>query len=143
MANVLFDRKKDEITAGFFNKDAFTEKKNLLLVLKTGIAGMNFHVHPETEEGKKILEKLKPGTELSLFRDPENPHDKWAVTVYTKDDEELGYITRFKNETIARLMDYGKKFIVKVDDIPEEEMSKIIKTTTEDFRLPFSIYMED
>ena len=26
-----------------------------------------------------------------------------------KYDREIGYITRFKNETIARLMDYGKK----------------------------------
>lgn len=143
MANMLFDVKKDEIKAGFFNKDAFTEKKELLLVLKTGIAGMNFYVHPETEKGKNILEKLKPGTRLELFREPDNPHDKWAITVFTTEDEELGHITRFKNETIARLMDYGKKFIAEVDDYSEEEIDIKSRASTEDFRLPFSVYMED
>ncbi|MGN1102895.1 MAG: HIRAN domain-containing protein [Huintestinicola sp.] len=142
MQNFLVQEKKDEITAGFFNKGAYTERKNLLLVLKTGIAGMQYHIDSSTEDGQKLLSKLTPGTKLALFREPENEHDKWAIAVYTEDDEAIGHVTRFKNEAIARLMDYGKKFIAIIDD-PEEENGEIKKAATENMNLPFSIYMED
>lgn len=33
----------------------------------------------------------------------------------------LGYVTRYKNETVARLMDCGKKFIAIVDEPRESE----------------------
>lgn len=64
--------------------------------MKTGIAGMQFHVDIESKEGKALLDSLTPGTELMLYRDVDNEHDKWAISVYTKDDREIGYITRFK-----------------------------------------------
>lgn len=142
MPDILYQEKKDEITAGFFNKNAFTEKKRLLLVLKTGIAGMNHHVDVSTEEGKKILSKLTPGTKLSLYRDPDNEHDEWAVCVCTEENEEIGYITRFKNETIARLMDYGKKFVAVIDE-PENREGAKQHTFTENLNVPFSVYLEE
>ena len=66
---------------------------------------------------------------------------------YTSDDRELGYVTRFKNETIARLMDCGKVFHAYVDEPPEPPKDatelRRTRTSTENFKLPFSIYMDD
>ncbi|MCR5484681.1 MAG: HIRAN domain-containing protein [Clostridiales bacterium] len=135
------------IRSGYFDRDAFKEKKKSILVLKTGVAGLYFHVDTKTDEGKTFLASLTPGTELRLFRDTDNEHDRWAISVYTSDDRELGYITRFKNETIARLMDYGKVFHAYVDEPRErpkdETEERRTVAPTENFALPFSIYMDD
>lgn len=135
------------LRSGYFNRDAFREKKHSILVLKTAVAGLDFHVDRESEEGQDLIESLSPGTELHLFRDTDNIHDEWAVSVYTSDDKELGYITRFKNETIARLMDAGKVFHAFVDEAPpepkDETEARRTRAPTENYRLPFSIYMDD
>lgn len=147
MAEYLYDYMSGGFKGGYFNKDAFQKKERLVLVLKTGIAGIHFHVDTDSEEGEKLLASLTPGTELMLYRDTDNEHDKWAVSVYTKDDRELGYITRFKNETIARLMDYGKKFYAYIDEQPPEPADdterRRTRAVTENYKIPFSVYMED
>ena len=138
---------EQKIRSGYFDRDAFTRKSRLILVLKTAIAGLQFHVDDNSEEGRKLLESLTPGTQLHLFREPDNEHDCWAISVYTTDDRELGYVTRFKNETIARLMDEGKVFQAYVDepaDPPEgDQQLRFHRAATENYKLPFSIYMED
>lgn len=135
------------LKSGFFDRDAFKRKQRSILVLKTAVAGLYYHVDDDTEEGKELLKALTPGTELHLFRDPDNEHDKWAISVYTTDDRELGYVTRFKNETIARLMDHGKVFHAFVDEQPEppKDSTEYRRTIapTEDYKLPISIYMDD
>lgn len=147
MANTQQQEAQKAIRAGYFDRSAFQQKEKLILVLKTGVAGIHFHINKESDEGKALLAKLVPGTELMLFRDTNNEHDKWAVSVFTKDDEELGYITRFKNETIARLMDSGKRFIAYVDEPPEPPANateyRRTRAPTESFEVPLSIYMED
>lgn len=134
------------ISSGYFKQDHFKDEGKMLLVLKSAVAGLHFHVDEKSDEGKALLEGLTPGTELMLYRDMDNEHDKWAISIYTKDDEELGYITRFKNETIARLMDYGKKFYAYVDEPPEppKDSTERRRTVapTEDYKIPFSVYME-
>lgn len=135
------------IRSGYYNSEAFHQKKESILVLKTAVAGVQFHVDIYTKEGTEIMESLVPGTELKLYRDPDNEHDKWAISVYTGDNKELGYITRFKNETIARLMDYGKVFHAYVDEKPEppkdrDEARRTI-APTENYDIPFSVYMDD
>ncbi len=132
--------------SGYFDRDAFRQKGNTVLVLKTAVAGLHYHVDKNSDEGRAMMEALVPGTELHLFRDTDNEHDKWAISVYTTDDRELGYVTRFKNETIARLMDYGKVFHAYVDEPPEPpkdaDEQRRTRTVTENYDLPFSIYME-
>lgn len=135
------------IRSGYFDRDAFREKERSILVLKTAVAGLHFHVDDNSDEGRDLLEGLTPGTELHLFRDTDNEHDKWAISVYTTDDRELGYVTRFKNETIARLMDHGKVFHAYIDEPPEPPKdaaeARRTRTPTENYRLPFSVYMDD
>ena len=147
MAEKQIQQQGRPLRSGFFDKDAFRKKGRSILVLKTGVAGLHYHVDENSEEGRKLLEALTPGTELKLFRDTDNEHDKWAISVYTSDDQELGYVPRFKNETIARLMDCGKAFHAYVDEPsePPKDATEYRRTRaqTEDYRLPFSIYMED
>ena len=136
------------LRSGFFNKEAFIKKRSLTLVLKTGVAGLHYHIDPDSDKDKPFLDSLTPGTELMLYRDPDNEHDDWAISVYTKEDVMLGYISRFKNETIARLMDEGRKFIAYVDEPPEfpkddpTYMRRHV-APTENYTLPIAIYMED
>ena len=147
MAEKQIQQQGRPLRSGFFDKDAFRKKGRSILVLKTGVAGLHYHVDENSDEGRELLEALTPGTELKLFRDTDNEHDKWAISVYTSDDKELGYVTRFKNETIARLMDCGKVFHAYVDEPPEPPKDateyRRTRAKTEDYRLPFSIYMED
>ena len=129
-----------------FQRDDTRRRERQILVLKTGIAGLQ-HCIENAEEQKRINE-LTPGTELMLFREPDNKYDEWAIAVYITQDDKLGYISRFKNETIARLMDAGKRFIAIVDD-PADEIQKDTKkpwkgnrfATTENMALPFSVYL--
>lgn len=126
--------------SGFFDSDAFLSKRRSILVLQTGIAGIRHRVDLQSEKGKALLASLTPGTELRLYREPENEHDEWAVAVYTTEEEHIGYITRFKNETIARLMDSGKAFHACVDKASDKERPA---APTEDDILPIAVYMDD
>ena len=147
MADYSIQQQGQQMRSGFFNRDAFRQKSKTILVLKTAIAGLSFYVDQNSDDGRQLMDSLTPGTELHLFRDTDNEHDKWAISVYTSDNKELGYVTRFKNETIARLMDYGKVFHAYVDEPqnPPKDATEArrTRTTTEDYKLPFSIYMED
>ena len=150
MSNMPYDVASAPISVGFFDKNAFRKKAQLILVLKTGLAGVIFRAN-EYKDGKdaffRMIRELEPGTELKMYREPDNLHDKWAVNVVTQDDVELGYLSRFKNETIARLMDEGKKFVAYIDEAPEEiedpDERRRTRAPTEDYRIPVAIYMED
>lgn len=131
-----------------YQRDSSKPKEQRILVLQTGIAGLQFHI--ENEEERAALNAITPGTELMLFREPENKHDEWAIAVHLTEDDKLGFISRFKNETIARLMDAGKKFIGVVDDPKEDSAAKEIvekeqrrnrRAPTENMALPLSIYL--
>lgn len=131
-----------------YQRDNARPKEHRILVLKTGIAGLQFHI--ESEEEQDALNAITPGTELLLFREPDNEFDEWAVAVHLTKDDKLGFVSRFKNETIARLMDAGKKFIGVVDEpeagnaaeeIAIEEQRRGRRAPTENMALPFSIYL--
>ena len=145
MGDYLIDHEDETLQVGYFNPKAFEKHKKSICVLKTAIAGLRYHINEETIEGNCTLEDLQPGTELFLFREPENTWDEWAIAVYTSADEKIGYVTRFKNETIARLMDCGKVFHAYVDKYDDAVIKERINqlTSTEDYTLPFSVYMDD
>lgn len=147
MAEVLQAGEGSPIRAGFFNRDAFRKKSRMLLVLQSSVAGLDYMVDTETPEGQALLESLTPGTELLLLRDTDNIHDKWAISVFTMDKQRLGYVSRFKNETVSRLMDLGKVFHAYVDEkrVLPDDPTQYRRTVapTERFEVPFSVYMEE
>lgn len=131
-----------------YRQDNAKPKEHRILVLKTGIAGLQFNI--ANEEEMKALHMIAPGTELLLFREPENEYDEWAIAVHLTEEDKLGFISRFKNETIARLMDAGKKFIGIVDELEDEpvdtevfweEMRRNRHAPTENMAVPFSVYL--
>jgi hypothetical protein len=112
------------------------------LLLKTGLAGAKFHIKSEAE--RAALHRIQPGTELILRREPDNKYDKWAIAVYLTEEDQIGFLSRFKNETIARLMDAGKKCIAVADDPAEQDgddSERSHQAPTENRNLPFSVYL--
>lgn len=131
-----------------YQRDSSRPKEQRILVLKTGVAGLQHHI--ESEEEQKALDGITPGTELMLFREPDNEYDQWAVAIHLTEEDKLGFISRFKNETIARLMDAGKKFVAVVDDpetdavakeIKEKELRRNQHAPTENMAVPISVYL--
>ena len=146
--NKLTQEAPQSFRGRMYQQDTSKPKEQRLLVLKTGIAGLQFYI--ENEEEQAALNAITPGTELMLFREPENEHDEWAIAVYLTEEDKLGFISRFKNETIARLMDAGKKFIGVVDNpevdavakgTVEKELRRSHRAPTENMALPFSVYL--
>jgi hypothetical protein len=153
------------IRAGYFDRDAFRQKTRSILVLQTAVAGLRYCVNEKEEAGAALLRALTPGTELRLFREPDNAADPWAIAVYTVGGQKLGYVPHFKNETIARLMDCGKAFHAYMEKPPQPEnpdgfydsgdpenpdqkgedppQRKRMRAITEDERFPFAVYMEE
>lgn len=147
MAEILKASEESPIRAGFFNRDAFQKKSRMIKVLESGVAGLYYNVVLDSQKGRDLLDSLTPGTELMLLRDTDNEHDRWAISVYTMDKRKLGYMTRYKNETIARLMDEGKVFHAYVDEkrqIPDDPAaSPNSSAPTESLLVRFSVYMEE
>lgn len=141
MDNVLYQKKEQVIKGGFYDANALKVKARRILVLKTAIAGLSLGKAKREELGDLIA----PGAELKLYREPNNEYDEWAIEVRAENDEFIGYVTRFKNEAVARLMDEGKKFVAVVDepvDFSDDELQNRI-TPTENYSFPFSVYLEE
>ena len=68
-----------------------------------------------------------PETELILKREPDNPVDRWAIKVYAPDEVFLGYLPEGKNQSVARLMDAGKKMHVYVADAAAPEYQDALR----------------
>lgn len=54
-----------------------------------------------------VMEQMQEDAKLSLYREPDNQADRWAIRV-EHEGRKIGYIPADKNELIARLMDGGK-----------------------------------
>lgn len=64
---------------------------------------------------------IPAGTEVLLERVPEYPDDRWAIRVSTQDGRALGFLPFAKNQSVARLMDAGKRIVcVRVNPFDEE-----------------------
>ncbi|MBR2047910.1 MAG: HIRAN domain-containing protein [Oscillospiraceae bacterium] len=127
-----------------YRRDTSKPKEHRILVLKTGLAGIQYYIRDEADQ--KALDARKPGDELLLYREPDNKFDEWAVAIYRNESDQIGFLTRFKNETIARLMDAGKQFVAVVDDPAELEQDtyaepRYRRAYTENMGLPFSVYL--
>ena len=97
--NKLAQEAPQSFRGRMYQRDTSRPKEKRILVLKTGIAGMQFHI--ENEEEQAALDSITPGTELMLFREPENKYDEWAIAVHLTETDKLGFITKFKNQKIV------------------------------------------
>ncbi len=85
----------------------------------TEIAGTYY-----AENIEELFDSLNEGDLVALVREPDNPHDRYAIRIETSDSQllgyhpsdafppydstKLGYVPRVNNKIIARLMDAGK-----------------------------------
>jgi len=78
------------------------EAKKDIYIDSLYIAGFQYY------KGAAVEKHLHENDRLNLKRQPENPHDYFAVEVYS-DEQKLGYLPRSENKIIARMMDQGVK----------------------------------
>jgi hypothetical protein len=73
------------------------------------VAGYQFY------QGPVVISQLRTGDPLVLRREPDNPHDEWAIEVLTTSGAKLGYVPRSSNEVIAELLDQGLAVKAEID----------------------------
>lgn len=83
---------------------------NKLLLLKTELAGFQFH------SGEEIFQQLEIDAPLILKREAQNMFDTNAVEVYWQ-EHKLGYIPRTDNVTVAQMMDRGEFVTAQINQV--------------------------
>ncbi len=82
------------------------------------LAGMRYW------DGALVLSELKPGVELQLVAEPDNPVDADAVAIYYS-DKKIGYVPQALNELPAQLIHFGHGDILECRVLkvaPEEDI---------------------
>jgi hypothetical protein len=96
-----------------YAKFAPLQKKRLILQ-EVPLAGYQYH------RASAIWPFLRVGEPLHLRREPSNPHDRFAVAVWFR-NEHLGYIPRRDNRTLAGLLDQGQPLEARIVRLLEEQ----------------------
>ena len=96
-----------------YAKNASIQSRRKLLLQESPLAGFQYH------RASAIWPFLRVGEVVHLRREPSNPHDRYAVAVWFK-NEHLGYIPRSENRTLARLMDQGQPLEASIARLLDE-----------------------
>ena len=99
------------------------------------IAGTSFD-NPDGSKRQEIIKKCSIDESIDLKRDYDNEHDKYAIGVFRKSNEQLGFIPRedfyygysISNRTIAEHIDLG-------DDV-NAKIIRIVKSDNSEFYTP-------
>jgi hypothetical protein len=99
----VVDDVKKMLMQGAFNSNGFPMPftKEIFLVA-CHVAGTGYR------DVKTFEPELKIDNFLIFKREPENPHDVFAIAIFNENGTNLGYVPKVKNEILARLMDSGK-----------------------------------
>jgi len=85
------------------------------------IAGFRYY------EGEANVEEFHPGDNLTLIREPKNPHDRYAIEVY-RGTLKLGYIPRVDNKVVARMMDQQVPVMARIRYVnPDEDAYSMVR----------------
>lgn len=90
----------------------FTEGEQ---TFKTAVVGVTFN-NSDGKNRQIILEKLNKNDVLTLQREPLNQYDKYAIAVFTSNNEQIGYIPK-NDSQLALHMDQGNKVRVEIVEI--------------------------
>lgn len=69
--------------------------------------------HFRPAEAKEVIKSLSVGEHLTLFRDPHNEYDKFAVGV-SYEGEHLGFIPKTHNYEVAMYLDAGNELTAEI-----------------------------
>ncbi len=86
---------------------AAAEVVSEIVVHSAVAAGLRHH------EAKAVWERMKPGDEVTLVREIDNPHDPNAVRVEWN-GRVLGYLPRADNASVARQLDRGNPLRARI-----------------------------
>jgi hypothetical protein len=85
--------------------------------------------------GAEVLSEMRPGDELALKAQPDNPYDPHAVEVYYQ-DAKIGYVPSGDNGVIAQLLFFGHDDVfsarvsaIRPDQHPEQQVLMTIFIT--------------
>lgn len=79
-----------------------------IFLLETHVAGLRYYdIH-------QLTVPLQITDTLLLRREPSNSHDELAIEIFTLSNDKLGYVPRYRNPVLARLMDAGKTLVAEV-----------------------------
>lgn len=65
--------------------------------------------------------RLTEGQDLRLVREPDNPHDMYAVEIYAG-RKKLGYVDAAYSEKVSKALERGEKLVAMVDMAGDEEL---------------------
>ena len=89
-----------------------SETRLRLLVQSAPLAGVRYY------EAGEVWSELRPGDEVSLLREPRNPHDGNAVQVQWR-GRMLGYVPRRANGTLAWALDRGDPLHARISRLEQ------------------------
>ncbi len=98
-----------------------------VIVQSSPLAGSQFYY------GKGLWQQMRVGDELTLVREPDNPHDANAVRVEWQ-GAKLGYVPRRENSHVARQMDHGARIKARIVKLAEHRNPWL--------RMAFEVYVE-
>ena len=85
-----------------------------ILLAHMDVAGTPYY-HAE-----RLAGRMRPGDRFTLRRQPDNPHDAYAIEVLGPKRRKIGYVPRRFNKMPARLMDAGKPFSAQMTSIEKK-----------------------
>ena len=98
-----------------------------LLVQSSPLAGFRYH------EAPTLFPDMRVGDELTLVREPANPHDAAAVRVEWR-GRMLGYVPRARNDAVAWAMDRGEPMSARVSRLQAHRNPRL--------RVEFEIFVQ-
>lgn len=98
-----------------------------LLVQSSPLAGFRYH------EAPTHFPEMRVGDELTLVREPANPHDAAAVRVEWR-GRMLGYVPRARNDAVAWAMDRGEPMTARVSRLQAHRNPRL--------RVEFEIFVQ-
>jgi hypothetical protein len=111
-----------------------------IFLLETHIAGLHYY------DIKNHSTSLQLADALLLRREPDNVNDELAIVILTVSAQKLGYLPKFRNQVLARLMDAGKSMVAEVTQLKAADNTasayapkSIDPTTIIDVRLRISL----
>ena len=78
----------------------------------------------------RVKHRVQPGDKLHLYREPENPYDRYAVEVFWG-DYKLGYLPRGENKVLFSLLSKGIEYFSTINYVNLDEFNTFDEVSME------------
>jgi hypothetical protein len=63
------------------------------------------------------MENVKIGDEMDMVMEPDNPVDKFAVALYTKSGDKVGFVPAYYNEQVTHRLKLGMSYLCEITEV--------------------------